>query len=599
MRTPIGMFGPEQTDEEIADAIMSAIGNRVAKHGNNTHDEKAHGNWADGSGGGTAGTTTPSTSQGSPAPAPDTPPTAEVGSSAENPIETDDIEVAAQALREGKFVRLSQAREVSTLLGKLQEMVKEAEALGEQAPNFDLCKVSVKGSNLFCSESLGIDRVNMPQLSGKAREGSVAASMLNEKGEADIKQAFVDHLVDRGVAVTPGQEMASYLRATQRELVGAKVAGMASAYRTGTFNPGADPIIISNDNYVLDGHHRWASLVAVDLEDNVAGDIPMNVIRVDMSITELLPLANDFANEMGIMPKMAKRWMTIFKARYADPEDPDLVARTFDESLATYGQRLGQIGMVAGTEQMSQPGTRRGQDSMGLHGIWEGNDFVAWTPERKVFHTQVLSQLEADQIMRNDGMAPQPGAEAILVVGLPGSGKTHITGSQLGSRFDLRNFVSVSIDDLKEALLAPGDIAVEDLAGPELTPMVNAEAAALLKVWERSLASRGLNMIVEMTGSDQQLSLARAKWLIENGYTVHLVSVDVTPDEALASTTRRASQGGRPVATDYMRGLGSGKDSNVADTVQALARTINGQVLQYRNYPVSGQDPVMTYGDEQ
>ena len=40
-------------------------------------------------------------------------------------------------------------------------------AKGGKAPNFNLCNVSVTGSNLFCAESKGIPRIQMPQLDDK------------------------------------------------------------------------------------------------------------------------------------------------------------------------------------------------------------------------------------------------------------------------------------------------------------------------------------------------------------------------------------------------------------------------------------------------
>lgn len=188
---------------------------------------------------------------------------------------------------------------MSTLLDKLKEMVDEAVAKGDKAPTFDLCKVSVPGTNLFCTESMVQSRSDMPQLSGKPKPGTKADALpKNDKGEVDLSGPFVEQLASLGMSVTDEREQASYLRASQNELNGGKVAGMVSGMRSGAMKEG--PIFVSRDNYVVDGHHRWAATVGVDLEDDVAGDVDMPVRRIDGDIVEVLALANEFALEMGI-----------------------------------------------------------------------------------------------------------------------------------------------------------------------------------------------------------------------------------------------------------------------------------------------------------
>lgn len=223
-----------------------------------------------------------------------------------DPFQTDDVELAAKLLSEGHWVNLAQPRQVSTLLDRLAEIVQDAEARGDQAPNYDLCKVTVSGSNLFCTQSLGIKRISMPQFSGRARPGSLAEQHIDPvTGEANVGPLFVEHLRSQGIGVEETREYASYLRASQSELVGAKVAGMMRAARAGRYDPTAKPIFITRDNYVLDGHHNWAASVALDLSDNRAGDVLMNVVRLDMSITEALNVANTWTSEVGILPKAA------------------------------------------------------------------------------------------------------------------------------------------------------------------------------------------------------------------------------------------------------------------------------------------------------
>lgn len=210
-----------------------------------------------------------------------------------------DVNKAADLLSQGKKVHLDQPRTASVLLSELAKRVQAAKDQGDSAPNFDLCKVTVKNTNLFCAESKGIPRVKMPQVKGVPTPGSRADSMpKNAKGEVDLSGEFRKSLEVRGVHIEDTTEKASFLRASQIELNGGKVAGMTQAMEAGKIPD--EHIFVSHDNYIVDGHHRWAAKVGLDLHDNKLGDINMPVSRIDMDIIELLDESNKFASDWGI-----------------------------------------------------------------------------------------------------------------------------------------------------------------------------------------------------------------------------------------------------------------------------------------------------------
>ena len=199
--------------------------------------------------------------------------------------------------------------EAYTILTELAKMANEAKAAKEagdpdvKMPNYDFCKVSIPGTNLFCGDSKGIPRKKMPQFSGEPTPGSPADSRpKNKKGEVDGTDDFIKHMEGLGVKVEEKEVLASTLRASQNELVGEKVAGMMT---NEDFNPAGEAIFVSRDGYVIDGHHRWAAQVGRDLADGNIGDLPLNVRVVDMDILEVLEEANKFAQEFGIAPKTA------------------------------------------------------------------------------------------------------------------------------------------------------------------------------------------------------------------------------------------------------------------------------------------------------
>jgi hypothetical protein len=165
----------------------------------------------------------------------------------------------------------------------------------------------------------------MPQLSGLPTKGSPADKMpKDKKGEVDLTHAFRVHLEKIGYKITDELEGAAYLRATQNQLDGQKVAGIMGAIRANTLDEAR--LFVSKDNYIVDGHHRWAAQVGVDYSDNRGGKIRMPVARVDIGIIELLDVANKFSENMGIPPRGMGDKKKNEDALYADLyENPDVI----------------------------------------------------------------------------------------------------------------------------------------------------------------------------------------------------------------------------------------------------------------------------------
>lgn len=198
---------------------------------------------------------------------------------ADGSIYTTDVKDAARALYEGKKVELDQPKKVSTLIRELGKEAQRWQAAGQKAPLFNLCDVTVSGTNLFCVESKGIPRIEMPQM------------------DEEQTKKFVKYLKEQGYKVKRGRELAANLRATQNELNGAKVAAnMDKIERQGDTK--APRLIISKDDYILDGHHRWAAKIGIDVKDNKF-DTEMKTSRVNISITKLLEEADKFTGGKG------------------------------------------------------------------------------------------------------------------------------------------------------------------------------------------------------------------------------------------------------------------------------------------------------------
>ncbi len=194
----------------------------------------------------------------------------------------------------------------NTDISKVAQQIADAKAKGEPAPNINLCDVTVPGTNLYCDDNLGIPRAEMPQFKGTAQPGSRAAGMeADASGEVDTEPVFKEMLKEKGIKTLQTEIPADKLKATQKDLVGAKVIGMMGALEKDPTHPKITaPIYVSRDGHVIDGHHRWAAIVAYNAAHPDA-QIPMKTTVLDMDIKDAIPMANKFAEDMGIAAKKA------------------------------------------------------------------------------------------------------------------------------------------------------------------------------------------------------------------------------------------------------------------------------------------------------
>lgn len=215
----------------------------------------------------------------------------------DSPYMVEDVNQAAAMLAAGSHLQLTQTEQVSTLLDQLKGIADDAIAKGDKAPVYDLCKVSLPGTNLFCADSKGIPRVQMPQLSGKPDAGSKAAKLQkNTKGEVDLAEQFVEHMEKMGIEVEEREIDSSYLKASQNELNGAKVAGISAAMSAGKIPESR--IFVADGGYVVDGHHRWAAQVGQSYREGRQVNTKVRHIKSD--IITVLKMANDFSLDWGI-----------------------------------------------------------------------------------------------------------------------------------------------------------------------------------------------------------------------------------------------------------------------------------------------------------
>lgn len=140
-------------------------------------------------------------------------------------------------------------------------------------------KIAMIKQNII-RHSFGIPRSDMPQVNSK------------------IQKSYLDWLAsEKSVRYRKATEKAANLKSTQSELDWEKVIDIANNTKTGANKDRFKPVIVSSDNYVLDGHHRWAGTYMMDPEHRI------DIWKVDLPIAKLIQTTREWpgVTQKGLM----------------------------------------------------------------------------------------------------------------------------------------------------------------------------------------------------------------------------------------------------------------------------------------------------------
>jgi hypothetical protein len=115
-------------------------------------------------------------------------------------------------------------------------------------------------------KKLGFNRKEMPQIT------------------KDMHRSFFAYLKKKGVSTKSEKVDPSELKPSQVDFSKKKIRGMMSNMETGSYVP--KRILVSKDNYVIDGHHTWIAHMNLDW------DIP--IVRVDVAAKTLFDLMHEY-----------------------------------------------------------------------------------------------------------------------------------------------------------------------------------------------------------------------------------------------------------------------------------------------------------------
>lgn len=191
--------------------------------------------------------------------------------------EANDPQAALNAISAGKKATVSR----DGLRGVLERAAK-----GEAHP--DLTNLSVEGTAIYAG-GLGYKREQMPQI------------------PADHRDGYLESLDRQGIAVKNERVSPLSLLPTQNEIDANKVGKMLDKADDGKM---PQAIFVSKDNYVLDGHHRWAMQTALQLDGRPKQTMP--VIRVMADHKKALDTMFDYDTKHHIhgvaLGKLVRLW---------------------------------------------------------------------------------------------------------------------------------------------------------------------------------------------------------------------------------------------------------------------------------------------------
>jgi hypothetical protein len=150
----------------------------------------------------------------------------------------------------------------------------------------DITNLRISGEDAFSNDNLGAERINMPQLDEKNLP------------------LFLRDMARIGVGHRYTRMMPDQLHPVQMEMDMGDIAKIAESWKDielfNKFNPHENPIVISRDGYVLDGHHRWAAAWLAQKRGDKLALKGLKVVQLDIDHEQALTIANEWNDYAGI-----------------------------------------------------------------------------------------------------------------------------------------------------------------------------------------------------------------------------------------------------------------------------------------------------------
>ena len=468
----------------------------------------------------------------------------------------DDIELAHRLLAEKKSIRLNTPIEVSLLIDVIEREADEARRDGKEPPVYNFCQITIPGVNLFCHDAKDIPRIQMPQFKGRAEPGSYAATTGSDE-KVDVTQEFLGLLSYLGIDTYEATMPVTELKATQNELNGETVARLRKRiHQTGDVSN--TPIFVTRDGYVLDGHHRWAAEMAVDLEDGHLGDVGVPVQVVDADIGYILDIAKGFSKMVGIKQQSVNDHAPTAEAPVETV--PDVPKPT---SIDINGEHITQ-----------------GKDSLWDHLVPDGKGGWQMDRQRQLLHNEIVHRII-------DGKPTRENPTFVLIGGGVGSGKTSLQKTTPNVYADNPDeTVRIDLDDIKNMIheLDP----VPGLSDDERCGFLHEESSYIAEEARIVAQARRCDILLDGTGNSNIKKLTgKVERAQRSGYKVDGVYGTIPTQLAWARNLLRAYMPGS-VRGEVAPGPTTGSHQKVTQVVVDGAPDVFDT---FRLYDTSGKPP--------
>jgi predicted kinase len=191
-----------------------------------------------------------------------------------------------------------------------------------------------------------------------------------------------------------------------------------------------------------------------------------------------------------------------------------------------------------------------------------------WAPERAELHGEIVRDLYAKA-----NAVPCDG-KAILAGGLPGAGKSSVLNGV--ASIDLRNYLTINPDDIKEEMARRGMIPeIDGLSPMEASDLAHEESSDMAKRLALRAYSDNKNVIWDVTMSSAESTQGRIADLRSAGYAeIEGIFVDIPVEVSV----RRAEARHREGHDQYEAGQGLGGRYIPPDRIRSLADPDYGSV---------------------
>jgi len=132
----------------------------------------------------------------------------------------------------------------------------------------------------LCKNNLNFRRKTMPQFDDLAMKN------------------FITNLKNNGTSVKKTKQNVLKLNPTQNQINSEAVKYLQNKHLTTKYDLNKKTIMISKDNFILDGHHRWAALILCNYKPTKCfknkQNLNISCYQINLPIKKIIKLANNF-----------------------------------------------------------------------------------------------------------------------------------------------------------------------------------------------------------------------------------------------------------------------------------------------------------------